>query len=321
MSGAGHRTFRAVYAAASASALLDRPDTLAAFSFGLVGEHLADPRHLRLPLPVLSPETLHECWTIDGAVSHGSAGALRWSAGGGWRFVAVEIKEAQVGGIEAASEEAYNLLLAHVPSNPERHLQRIWNYLGAINGGEGDRERYRLFCNGRARGLAAHDVTDYPAATAIGYPGPPGLLQVYALCATEPGRALENPRQVSAWRYPRQYGPSAPSFARAMKLPNGALAISGTAAVIGHVSHHHDDVVAQADEAFANLQTLLERADMPAFDRGSPLKVYMRRPGDAALVQATLARHLAPSVPRLLLQGDICRSELLVEIDGWRFAP
>jgi len=25
-------------------------------------------------------------------------------------------------------------------------------------------------------------------------------------------------------------------------------------------------------------------------------------------------------VPVLLLHGDICRSELLVEIDGWRYA-
>src|SRR6185312_12015184 len=64
------------------------------------------------------------------------------------------------------------------------------------------------------------------AATAIGHHGPEGLLQVYALCAAQPGQALENPRQVSAWKYPRRYGPTAPSFARAMRLPGGALAIS-----------------------------------------------------------------------------------------------
>ena len=36
-------------------------------------------------------------------------------------------------------------------------------------------------------------------------------------------------------------------------------------------------------------------------------------------VRAFLKRRL-PGVPVLLLHGDICRSELLVEIDGWRYA-
>jgi chorismate lyase/3-hydroxybenzoate synthase len=160
----------------------------------------------------------------------------------------------------------------------------------------------------------------FPAATAIGHRGPRGRLQVYALSATSDGRALENPRQVSAWEYPRQYGPTAPSFARAMLLPQGGLAISGTAAVLGHASHHVGDVTAQVDEAVANLQALLERAALPAFDAFSPLKVYVRHPEDAGAVSAVLARHLDASVPRILLQGDICRTELLVEIDGWRFA-
>lgn len=315
----GRSFFRVAYHAAPASALLEQPDTLAVFGFGSADGPTGDPRHLRVPLPQLSRDAVHECWSAPGVVTHGSADELRWSAGGGWRFVAVEAMEAPAEEIEATSERAYRLLLDHVAACPEGHLLRIWNYLGAINEGEGDRERYRLFCNGRARGLAAHGVTGYPAATAIGHHGPRGLLQVYALCASEPGGALENPRQVSAWQYPREYGPTAPSFARAMRLPDGDLAISGTAAVIGHASHHRHDVAAQADEAFANLETLLQRSDMRAFDANSPLKVYVRNGEEVRAVEAALARHLDASVPRLLLQGDICRRELLVEIDGWRF--
>jgi len=310
---------RVAYRGEPAATLLDAPDTLAVLDFGTAGDRLSDSRHLQIPLPPLGTSAPRECWSVDAAVVHGAEGALCWAAGGGWRFVAVEIDEAAYGGIEAASARAYDVLLAQVATSPERHLQRIWNYLGAINGGDGDDERYRLFCNGRARGLAAHGITRYPAATAIGHHGRKGLLQVYALCATEPGRALENPRQVSAWKYPRQYGPTAPSFARAMRLPDGALAISGTAAVVGHASYHVGDVAAQADEAVANLRTLLEQAALPAFDASSPLKVYVRRPQDAGQIAAALARYLDPSVPRILLQGDICRSELLVEIDGWRF--
>lgn len=319
MTGTERPGLRVEYCMESAAAVLAQPDTLAVFSFGETRETIADPRHVRVPLQPLSAEVPRERWTVTAPVATGAAGELRWAHGGGWRVIAVEIDEAGCGGIEAASERAYRLLLAHVAACPEAHLQRIWNYLGAINEGAGDTERYRLFCNGRARGLAAFGITRFPAATAIGHHAG-ARLQVYALCAAQPGRALENPRQVSAWQYPRQYGPTAPSFARAQHLPDGTLAISGTAAVVGHASYHHDDVTAQVDEACANLRALLTCAQAPAFDARSPLKVYVRHPRDAAVVQDALARRLDPVVPRLLLQGDICRRELLVEIDGWRFA-
>jgi len=320
MRAAGPSAFHVTYRAESAAALLERPETLAVLDFDATGDGIDDPRHLHIPLRALAAPAPRECWSVGADVAAGVEGDLRWAAGGGWRFVTIEVDESRFGGIEAASEYAYTLLPAHVAASPEFHFLRIWNYLDAINVGADDHERYRLFCSGRARGLAAHGVTRYPAATAIGHNGAPGLLQVYALCATQPGRALENPRQVSAWQYPRQYGPTAPSFARAMQLPDSALAISGTAAVTGHASRHRDDVIAQADEAFANLRTLLERAELAAFDAQSPLKVYVRNADDVPAVETALARHLDPSVPRVLLQGDICRNELLVEIDGWRFA-
>lgn len=308
-------SFSVAYRGAPAQSLLDRPGTLAVFSFDPATPQTADPRHLRVAQARLGP-TPCECWSVAGQVSHGQEGDLRWSRGAGWQFMAIEVEQPR-GDIEVACEHAYDRLLEHLAASPERHLLRVWNYLDNINAGEGDAERYRRFCSARAQRMAAHGLTRYPAATAIGHRGTPGRLQVYALSAISDGRALENPRQVSAWEYPRQYGPTAPSFARAMLLPQGGLAISGTAAVIGHASHHVGDVTAQVDEAVANLQALLERASLPAFDALSPLKVYVRHPEDADAVGAALARHLDPSVPLLLLQGDICRTELLVEIDGW----
>ena len=295
-------------------------DTLALLSFG---ERAAsgDSRRLRVPLPVLVPAPLHEQWQVEAEVTCGRQDKLRWSAGGGWLFVALELNEAEFGGIEAAAEQAYRQLCAFVAAREERHLLRIWNYLHAINEGEGDSERYRQFCIGRARGLAAHGIERYPAATAIGQHLTPGQLQVYALCAIQPGEAMENPRQVSAWRYPREYGPTPPSFARAMKLPAGGLAISGTAAVVGHASCHDRDLQAQVAETCANLGALLEAAMLADFDAASPLKIYLRHAEDAEAVQAALSRHFDPAVPRLILHGDICRRELLVEIDGWSSLP
>jgi chorismate lyase/3-hydroxybenzoate synthase len=319
MTGPAPGAFRVAYHDAPVSALLDAADTLAVFSFSPAAPQAADPRHLHVEQRAFGPVPV-ECWSVAGQVSHGREGDLRWSRGGGWQFMAVEADETD-DGIEGACERAYERLLAYLSASPERHLLRVWNYLDHINAGEGDAERYRRFCSARARSMAAHGLVRYPAATAIGPRGTPGRLQVYALSACADGHVLENPRQVSAWQYPRQYGPTAPSFARAMLLPQGGLAISGTAAVIGHASHHVGDVTAQVEEAVANLRALLERAGLPEFDALSPLKVYVRHPEDVDAVSAALARHLDPSVPRILLQGDICRSELLVEIDGWSGFP
>ena len=48
----------------------------------------------------------------------------------------------------------------------------------------------------------------YPAATAIGRRDGVRVLQIYALTARCAGVQVENPRQVNAWLYPRQYGPT-----------------------------------------------------------------------------------------------------------------
>lgn len=319
MTGTPLGSLRVAYGAGPASTLLEQPGTLALLTFGnQPAPPAADPRHFGVLLTPCAGPAPCERWAVDAEVTQGRIDDLRWARGGGWRFVAIEVDEDAAGGIEAATEHAYDRLLEHVAAQPERHLLRIWNYLDAINAGAGDGERYRRFCSARARSMAAHRLQRYPAATAIGHHGVHGRLQVYALCAVDAGAVLENPRQVSAWKYPRRYGPDAPNFARAMQLPRGGLAISGTAAVLGSDSHHLRDVAAQTAEAITNLRALLASAKLPAFAAASPLKVYVRDPADVASVSAVLARELAASVPRLLLQGDICRRELLVEIDGWR---
>mgnify|MGYP001030448318 FL=1 len=295
------------------------PRILAAFGFGADAAHHDDPRWLRVALEPLGPSTV-EVWEVDAEVTYGRDGDLRWSRGGGWMFAAVECRESDHGGTEAAADHAYSMLSRFVEANDERHVQRIWNYLGAINDGTGDDERYKHFCTGRIRGMGEVFAQGFPAATAIGHHADPGLLQVYLLATDRPGTRVENPRQVSAWRYPRQYGRTPPSFARATLLPaDDVLAISGTAAVVGHASAHAGDIQAQLGETLRNLDALLETGGLPAgFDGLAPLKAYVRRPQDEAAVRAFAAAHL-PDAPLLLVHGDICRAELLVEIDGWRY--
>ena len=315
------RAPRVSYRGGDAAAALMESGTLALLGFGAGSQKTDDPRTLQVALESFDAPAPLEIWQVDAPVTHGRVGDLRWSAGGGWLFAAIELDEREHGGAEGAANTAYTQLHHFLEQRAERHVLRLWNYLGAINEGAGDAERYKQFCDGRAAGMGDFFADGFPAASAIGHHGPAHRLQIYLLACDQPGERVENPRQVSAWRYPRQYGRTPPSFARAMNLPAGdVLAISGTAAVVGHASAHNDDLDAQLDETLLNLETLLASADMPAgFDTHSPLKAYVRHAVDAPRVRDFFRRRL-PGVPVLLLHGDICRRELLVEIDGWRYA-
>jgi len=304
---------------------LEDPRVLAVVGFGTGAPRVDDPRWLRVPLqPLPGQAPLIEVWRGGGPVASGRDGDVAWADDGRLLFGALEVDE-DGADIEAAAGRAYARMQAFLAARGAPRLLRVWNYLDAITEGEGDAERYRRFCVGRAAGMGRVEAAALPAATAIGRRDGVRRLQVYWLAARAAGTPVENPRQVSAYRYPRQYGPQPPSFARAMLPPDGAampLLLSGTAAIVGHASQHLDSVQAQVDETLANLDSLIAAARRrapalpPSLGPGSLLKVYVRDREDAAAVAARLDAHLGPSVPRLLLHAQVCRRELRVEIDG-----
>ena len=321
--GAGAPRLQVEYVHAASPAPLLGDDVLAVLGFGTAPLH-DDPRYLRVPLMPHGDAPL-EVWHANGPVEHGRDNDIQWATDGQLLFGAIEVDEARVDGITAAAEHAYARMTAFVGASDTPHLLRVWNYLDAITLGEGDAERYREFCIGRARGLGDFDLHRLPAATAIGRCDDARVVQVYWLAARTPGTPVENPRQVSAYRYPRQYGPQQPSFARAMLPPPGSampLLLSGTASVVGHATAHEGELLAQLDETFNNFDALVgaARARQPSlpphFGPGTRLKVYVRDQADMAAVAEALDRRLGDTVPRVLLHAAICRRELAVEIDG-----
>ena len=304
-------------------ACLAHDDVLAVFGFGDAAPRADDPRYLRVPLQPHGAGLL-EVWRAHAPVARGRDGDIAWAGNDSLAFGAIEVAEGE-GGIIAAAEHAYARLSTVIAGSRTPHLLRIWNYLDAITEGEGDAERYRQFCVGRARGLGGFDAQTLPAATAIGRCDDDRVIQVYWLASAAPGTPVENPRQVSAYHYPRQYGPQPPSFARAMLPPPGAdmpLLLSGTASVVGHRSLHAGQLLAQLDETFANFASLVgaarERAPgLPArFGAGTRLKVYVRERGDLPLVAEAFAQRFGGGVPHLILHAAICRRDLAIEIDG-----
>ena len=294
---------------------------LATIGFGRSAT-LDHPRFVQVNLQPLNENAPRfEVWRTRGDVQHGSDGDVRWMSDGDYALASVELDEAAHGGVTETTRHAYANLVAWVRASATPHFLRIWNYFDAINEGVADEERYRRFCSGRAAGLGPSFAGNYPAASAIGTRGNERRVQVYAIAARAAGTSVENPRQWSAWRYPREYGPTAPGFARGMRAPTHSpqLYISGTAAVVGHASHHAGDIEAQLEETMKNLDSLLQSAQSKnALGQGGGdiLKVYVRNAGDARHVESQLRERLGANVPLVLLHGDICRAELLLEIDG-----
>jgi chorismate lyase/3-hydroxybenzoate synthase len=177
--------------------------------------------------------------------------------------------------------------------------------------------RYRAFME------SGREFEEYlPAASVIGNTG--SVVTVYFIAARAPGTPVENPRQVSAFHYPPQYSPQSPSFSRAMLKTWAACArlyVSGTASIVGHATMHVGDIKEQLSEILQNLQALLGHAsrigqtDLTASSATPLLKVYLRHAADFPAVQQELVRVLG-DVPALYLQGEFCRRDLLLEIEG-----
>lgn len=262
----------------------------------------------------LAGEVSESAETAGAALAHGEHYAL----------VALAVDEAD-GDIESAAALAYERLLVAVRPSAHPYLLRIWNYFARINLGEGDDERYRRFCVGRARAVDGMFNDPPPAATAIGTVGEPGRLAVVALCSRAPAIALENPRQTPAWQYPREHGPVAPGFSRGAVLDADTatprLLASGTASIVGHVSLHLGDCAEQLRESLRNLEALMAQAtgktgrDFRLADCEA-LRIYLRHEADLAAAQAVMATTDIPAGRISYLRGDVCRRELDVELEG-----
>jgi len=302
-------------------------DALIAITFGDARSRYRDPRLLRVGLEPLQGFELMEIWRANGPVRTGQEGLIRYAADVDFLAGVLEIDERHHGGIVGAAEAAYTAIRGFLSSSSHPHLLRVWNYFDEINGGTGDAERYKQFCVGRAAGFGVSATGNYPAATVIGRRDGDPKLQIYWLAGRVAGTAVENPRQTNPHRYPRQYGPMAPQFSRAMLIANRLVMISGTASIVGHASHHPDDLQSQLNETLHNLGSVLRKAASQAPDipvelgRRSLLKIYVREPPSLPAVQSIVREWLPPETPYIVLAGDVCRADLLVEAECIQGAP
>jgi chorismate lyase/3-hydroxybenzoate synthase len=300
--------------------------TLAEFQFGKGAVPNGDPRHIPVTLEQLGDDARIERWSTEAPVTTGASRDIGFAQDGTYLFASLVLPGEACTDVERMTRSSYLRLDQLIRSHGYPYWLRAWNYLVDITGGEGEAERYRRFNAGRysAVGLSSTVDQNLPAASALG--SETGGFVLSCLAGKRPAVQIENPRQVSASSYPPRYGLRSPMFARAALVPNsrGAqLLVSGTASIVGHESRHIGDPERQLEETARNFEALVETA--LRVDTGIPrasnarlesLRVYLRSPADYAALLPRVRRLFALDTEPLVLRADICRRDLLVEIEG-----
>uniref|UniRef100_UPI00334105C2 hypothetical protein n=1 Tax=Castellaniella defragrans TaxID=75697 RepID=UPI00334105C2 len=235
-------------------------------------------------------------------------------------------------------------LLQSANARPDQ-VFRTWFYMGGIladeAGGAVGTQRYKElnrartdvfqdvdFLADRVPGTLEHSV--YPASTGIGMAGADVGLSAIALVTDRQdvlAVPLENPRQIAAFDYGRHYSPQSPKFSRAMALIHDGQAtihVSGTASITASETRHLGDVARQAEETLLNITALIGEENLAA--HGFPgfgaqlwelgvVRAYIKRLQDYPAVRAICERELG-AIPVIYTVGDVCRDDLLVEMEG-----
>ncbi|MDR0328678.1 MAG: hypothetical protein LBI05_10325 [Planctomycetaceae bacterium] len=220
-------------------------------------------------------------------------------------------------------------------------LLRTWIYQGHLVSEEGKTQRYKELNRARTdffsetqflkqylpkefKGIA------YPASTGIGADGFDVVVSAVALDTQRKDVMvvpLENPNQTSAFDYDAAYSPQSPKFSRAMATAvdkECLIFVSGTASITDSESQHIGDPVKQTEQTLDNIAALIDGGnlarhgikDMPCgLGNLVSARVYVKRPKDVEAVRQVCQQRL-PEVPTIYTIADVCRPELLVEIEG-----
>lgn len=251
----------------------------------------------------------------------------------------------QLAGIASQAKSAFKLMsrILKKESLNFSDVVRQWNYieniLGVTSDKDGLKQNYQLFNDVRSMYYqTANFKNGYPAATGIGMIAGGVILDFIAVNASNPISVvpIKNPRQIDAHRYSQDVlvGDSitgnspktCPKFERAKTLTNshsGQIFISGTAAILGQNTINEHEVTQQTITTIQNIEKLISMNNLKScgvqinsdIESLSYARVYVKYEADIPKVKRICERYFV-DVPALYLVSDICRDDLLVEIEG-----
>ena len=269
-----------------------------------------------------------------------------------------DLRWIHTGGIaETASDSAAYGQGAHAFGEAAQRLQdagatfqdvvRAWLYMGSITAcdDESGVERYRelnrartdFFTEQESQGLLQihRDGRNYyPACTGIGMHGQDLTVSCMTLQSDRDDvqlLPLENPNQTSAFNYSQEFSAKSPKFSRAMAVIIGDYVttwISGTASIVDSETVHVGDAAGQTEQTIDNIQNLISRQNFEhhgvrnagvRLEDLAKVRVYVKRTEDYETCRAVCERRFGP-IPTIYAIADVCRSNLLVEIEGVAFS-
>lgn len=192
-------------------------------------------------------------------------------------------------------------------------LVRTWFFISDILGW------YPAFNGVRSEIYAAQGVFDrfVPASTGIGAENGDGTALVASARAMRPKsgdarvRAVASPLQCPAMDY-------GSSFSRAAEVTvpgRRSLFVSGTASIdTSGATTHLGNVEGQIEQTLEVVGAILDARGMDFGDvvRGN---AYFRHPGDAVRLSGAAVRHGLPLSRIVVSQNDVCRDDLLFELE------
>ncbi len=220
-------------------------------------------------------------------------------------------------------------------SMPLTSIVRQWNYIEQITAQDACSQHYQAFNDARSDLYARTDwPAGYPAATGIGTHRGGVMVEVDALSPHSRRirtRSLDNALQVAAHDYSKGVligtdpQKTTPKFERG-KLVSSCfsdhLYVSGTAAIRGERSLSDDEIAEQTVATLENIEYLIGRPNLkkqgikyPRKNRITIFRVYLKSEEFLDPARKIVAGRYS-GVPVLYLKSDICRDELLVEIEG-----
>lgn len=219
------------------------------------------------------------------------------------------------------------------------HIVRQWNFIGNILMVKNEMQNYQTFNEVRSENYHKfRKIHSYPAATGVGMKYGGVKLDFCAVEAKGDLKtiAIDNPDQIRPYDYSQQVlkGKPAgnkginqpPQFERAVFLDDGeysTLFISGTASIIGQETIGINNVEKQTVVTLENISRLTDARRLENLSGnaeagpGDPvlLRVYIKKQNDFPIVKE-ICHNRFPHVQAIYIEADICRDNLLVEIEA-----
>ncbi|MHC4573313.1 MAG: Rid family hydrolase [Planctomycetota bacterium] len=202
-----------------------------------------------------------------------------------------------------------------------RNVVRTWFYLSDILGwyGEFNAVRNAMYSEYGLMPSPADNHLPLPASTGVSGENPLGAAGVMDLLAVagdsnsvSPVRFLHNRSQIDAFRY-------GSAFSRGAVIENSEVSViqvSGTAA-IGETgkSLHVGDIRSQISCTFEKIESLIEPQGA-ALDDICAATAFVKHPEHAKIFWDIARARGLQEFPAVCIVGDVCREELLFEIDA-----